>query len=212
MSVTGTNCVTGGPINSGNVNWEPCNDCRISSSNRTIEDMSTEELERYERILARAIGGPTTDEERQRRRRQYQAEKTGEICGKCGQDLLPGEKVYRTELKWMTVLCEGCAPKYMKRDYDPYGLRSYLTEPCDTCSRLVVFEATGRDHYRRHVFCCERCRWTYYNTARNERAAQAREKACEVCGESFTATRTDARTCSPACKQKAYRQRKKEAA
>lgn len=80
--------------------------------------------------------------------------------------------------------------------------------PCDTCERLVVWRFTGRDHYRRHVFCSERCQWTYYNTARNERAACAREKVCEACGQSFTATRRDAKTCSAACKQKAYRQRK----
>jgi len=38
------------------------------------------------------------------------------------------------------------------------------------------------------------------------------EKTCEVCGEQFTATRRDAKTCSPACKQKAYRQRQKQGA
>ena len=37
-----------------------------------------------------------------------------------------------------------------------------------------------------------------------------RQKVCEVCGEEFTATRRDAKTCSARCKQKAYRQRKKE--
>jgi hypothetical protein len=33
---------------------------------------------------------------------------------------------------------------------------------------------------------------------------------CEICGEEFTASRRDAKTCSDGCKQKAYRQRKKE--
>ena len=86
--VTDEKTASGGPINSGNANWEPRNDCRISSSNKAIEDMTTEELEQYERVLVRALGGPTTEEERLRRRRQYQAEKTGEMCGKCGRDLL----------------------------------------------------------------------------------------------------------------------------
>jgi predicted nucleic acid-binding Zn ribbon protein len=36
-------------------------------------------------------------------------------------------------------------------------------------------------------------------------------KVCEVCGEEFTATRRDQKTCSRACKQKAYRRRRKEA-
>ncbi len=39
-------------------------------------------------------------------------------------------------------------------------------------------------------------------------AAHTREKVCEVCSEEFTATRAHAKTCSPACKQKGYRQRK----
>jgi hypothetical protein len=30
---------------------------------------------------------------------------------------------------------------------------------------------------------------------------------CEVCGEAFTATQRDAKTCSAACRQKAYRRR-----
>jgi predicted nucleic acid-binding Zn ribbon protein len=30
---------------------------------------------------------------------------------------------------------------------------------------------------------------------------------CEVCGEALTATRGDAKTCSAACRQKAYRRR-----
>jgi hypothetical protein len=96
------------------------------------------------------------------------------------------------------------------RHYDP-RLDRCEERPCDACGRPVVWRATGRDRYRRHVFCCERCRWTYHNGVRNERNARAREKVCEVCGEGFTATRRDAKTCSPPCKQKAYRRRKQEA-
>ena len=33
---------------------------------------------------------------------------------------------------------------------------------------------------------------------------------CEICGEEFTASRRDAKTCSDGCKQKAYWQRRKE--
>jgi hypothetical protein len=35
-----------------------------------------------------------------------------------------------------------------------------------------------------------------------------RQKVCEDCGEKFTASRRDAKTCSVGCKQEAYRQRK----
>ena len=59
----------------------------------------------------------------------------------------------------------------------------------------------------RHRFCSDRCRWTYHNRRRHQRTAADRERVCEVCGNEFTATRRDAKTCSAACKQRAYRQR-----
>jgi hypothetical protein len=37
-----------------------------------------------------------------------------------------------------------------------------------------------------------------------------RQKVWEICGENFTASRRDAKTCSLGCKQEASRQRKKE--
>jgi hypothetical protein len=134
-----------------------------------------------------------------------------------------------------TVVCEGCAPEYMVREAKgepaelPNGGLSYLSRfierTCATCTRPVVVKKSGHDArrvavpvpdkpgwYQATAFCCERCRWAFYNTKRSERSARAREKVCEVCGEQFTATRRDAKTCSPACKQKAYRQRQKQGA
>jgi predicted nucleic acid-binding Zn ribbon protein len=72
----------------------------------------------------------------------------------------------------------------------------------------MVFTGEVSYRYRKHVLCCERCRWTFYNRVRDEASTQAREKVCGVCGEAFTATRADAKTCSAKCKQKAYRQRR----
>lgn len=219
MSVTDTNYAAGDTIKSGNVtdtNSAAVAVARvegsghrvpINSGNAGLNNMSTEELEAYERRLVMLLGGPVSEEERQRRRRRYEAAKTGEICGKCGRGLSSEAKVYRTKLKWMTVLCEECAPNYMKRD-SPYRFGHAVTKPCDTCERLVVYETSGRDYYRRHVFCCERCGARFYNGLRNRHNAEAREKVCEVCEEAFTATRRDAKTCSPACKQKAYRRRR----
>lgn len=37
-----------------------------------------------------------------------------------------------------------------------------------------------------------------------------RQEVCEICGEKFTASRRDAKTCFVGCKQEASRQRKKE--
>jgi hypothetical protein len=95
---------------------------------------------------------------------------------------------------------ECCAPEFMSRD-----LRRFEKRACVACGRKVVLE---RRRGRMRVFCSPWCEGTYYNRRRSKREQYLREKVCEVCGEEFTATRRDAKTCSPACKQKAYRRRK----
>ena len=60
---------------------------------------------------------------------------------------------------------------------------------------------------RRGRFCSDACRYAYHNRKRHLRTAANWDKVCEVCGEEFVATRIDTKTCSPACRQKAYRQR-----
>ncbi len=164
---------------------------------------------------------PAEVAKREARMRRFYAKKDGGMCAKCGGDLGPQEPVY-IACVWAGYLplggysrryaptCAGCAPSTMKGEGPRYAPRLDRCErlPCDTCERPVVWRPTRRDYYRRHVFCCERCQWTYHNGARNARNARAREKVCEVCEEPFTAARRDAKTCSPACKQKAYRRRK----
>jgi predicted nucleic acid-binding Zn ribbon protein len=62
-----------------------------------------------------------------------------------------------------------------------------------------------------HDFCSDRCRWTYHNRQRGARIAARRGKIeCEVCGAEFTPARNDAKTCSPRCRQKKYRQVRKD--
>jgi hypothetical protein len=63
---------------------------------------------------------------------------------------------------------------------------------------------------RRWVSCCERCeRQVRVVKARERRHAARPARACENedCGKVFEPTRTDARFCSVACKQRAYRRR-----
>ncbi len=225
MSVTDTNYAAGGKIKSGNVTDAESACAHTVNNGNTPGGRSLEELESNLRGLLVAKSADRNDPaeiaKREARMRHFYAAKDGGMCGKCGRDLRPGEPVY-VSCVWAgysvfvgaftrryAPVCEGCAPRSMKRAGDPYGFTRYVAESCDTCGRLVTFEATGRDRYRRHVFCSGRCRWTYYNTARNERNARRREKDCEVCGVRFTAQRQDAKTCSAACKQKAYRQRAK---
>ena len=71
---------------------------------------------------------------------------------------------------------------------------------CVVCGRRLSTGGGSR------AFCCDRCRWTYHNRLRGARMAARRAKrVCEVCGAQFTPTRSDAKTCSPRCRQKKYR-------
>jgi hypothetical protein len=85
------------------------------------------------------------------------------------------------------------------------GKGPYLREAyCERCGRRIIFATQTKypEPYRRIAYCSEACK---------EVRAAARQKTCEVCTGAFTATRRDAKTCSGACKQKAYRRRKAEA-
>src|SRR5262249_18493295 len=81
--------------------------------------------------------------------------------------------------------------------------------PCPCCGRTVWL--VGGRGYR--FFCSQRCRNRVYNADyRKQRRQDQRWKEkpivqCQVCGENFAPKRADARTCSPACRQKAYRKR-----
>jgi hypothetical protein len=77
---------------------------------------------------------------------------------------------------------------------------------CETCGRRM-FVRSRRDFswWRRHYFCSKRCESGHYNKLRHDRGEEARQKACPICGQEFTAKRSDAKTCSPACRQKMHR-------
>ncbi len=149
-------------------------------------------------------------------RRACDARQTGASCGRCGRAVADGETVWRVRERVArgqvvsTNVCRECAPERAREPepftYDGSLLALYEPEPCEVCSRPVVW--LYRPDWRRHSCCSERCSARLYNRPRDEASAQAREKVCGVCGEAFTATRADAKTCSPACRQKAYRLRR----
>lgn len=135
------------------------------------------------------------------------AMKYGEHCGKRGQPIgrfLPvihGSVPFQysgpfgSGTKYLkTVLCAACAPKCHRK----WNLGS-----CEVCMRPYYRKSQRAKHW----FCCDRCEWHY----RNQQARRRREppdlRACVQCGRRFKA-RADSRTCSPACRQQAYRQRK----
>jgi endogenous inhibitor of DNA gyrase (YacG/DUF329 family) len=172
-------------------------------------------------------------------RRRIKVAKKGAACGKCGRALEDGQRVYskvrvyagmagglmsRPGPRYDDVsVCGGCAPEWMAKPkaFHEYTIagetvriandRNFVEQLCDTCGRPVIYERTRRHGYYpgKHVFCCYRCQYTYQNRRRSKRRQSLREKVCEVCGKEFTATRSHAKTCSDACKMKAYRNRNK---
>jgi hypothetical protein len=169
-------------------------------------------------------------------KRRIDAAKKGGACGKCGGAFKDREAVYAKCRGYAGMagglgcqpyprfeavsVCEACAPEYMTKAPDAffdtevngeaarvwYG-KGFAQMQCATCERPVVHERTAR--WQPRVFCCYRCQYTFHNRRRSERDQGLREKVCEVCSKEFTAKRAHAKTCSPACKQRAYREREK---
>jgi hypothetical protein len=65
-----------------------------------------------------------------------------------------------------------------------------------------------------NFFCSDRCRNHVHGArwrARNPKPKRPRAMVqCEVCLDNFAPARAGAKTCSPSCRQKAYRERKKD--
>jgi predicted nucleic acid-binding Zn ribbon protein len=141
-------------------------------------------------------------------------------CGECERDILPHEPVYRQGYcvdpepkecrhgfaNYVVTCCAGCAVA----DHAGWHGRHYWLppEPCAGCGRQVFNINNRRQYQRTLTTCCPRCYSRAARLALSRKAEPSRHKTCPVCGQAFQATRTDARTCSSACKQKAYRQRK----
>jgi hypothetical protein len=148
-----------------------------------------------------------------------EARESAKMCGCCGRELDArepayfGAKVYvglrpvlRKRQIWeacyaRTVLCGSCAPEWLSSERD-----DVVTQLCAFCERPMVsrLELSALER----AFCCDACQGAYKAQLRREQRAKTRKKICEVCGEGFTATRRDAKTCSDGCKQKAYRRQR----
>ena len=150
------------------------------------------------------------DSELQTRNRLIEAAAaTASQCAGCGKALAANEPVWRARVSlgasfgsWHYAVaphCERCKP-------EPPFARYEDAAACETCGRIVHDSFTTR--YRRHTFCCHDCRKRAEEAiARQKRDAAKRTTTCDTSGEIFGPARTDARFCSAACKQKAYRQR-----
>lgn len=142
--------------------------------------------------------------------RRQRAIRTCDVCGDCGAPIAPGDAVWmgwhrdpRSRARELHPVCQDC---HRATTYFPAWQRA---RPCDLCKRDVTYHRhAGLSTRRVYIFCSERCRNRYAAKRRSAVLALDRHRLCSVCGEHFQPPRSDARTCSPACRQKAYRQRR----
>jgi hypothetical protein len=129
-------------------------------------------------------------------------------CGECGRAIGVDEPVYLHYVNAnggrcgnrITPCCIACVTAFLS----PLSL-SYLevraAAPCEACGLEVHFCAGAWWHA--HVACSQRCRKTLWRRP----TRRAKDRPCNACGIEFTPKRSDARYCTPACKQRAYRER-----
>ena len=97
------------------------------------------------------------------------------------------------------VFCLACARQneYLVQRAPDRGAWEYHHQ-CRHCRREFI----GGVHRR---YCSDACGEAVRQARRVRRPAQRLERACDVCQQPFLPRRRDARTCSPKCRQKAYR-------
>jgi hypothetical protein len=152
---------------------------------------------------------------RRRNRLHDLADRTGSVCERCEAEIGPDKPLWRVWNRVPTVpyrgrwclltYCAPCGSEWQERlTFD----RRYLLESvCEECGRPVVF---GLVLPHRRFFCSRSCANKHYARPHNarraeQRAAQRANSTCAQCGHAFNPSRSDARYCSPACRQTAYR-------
>jgi len=134
-------------------------------------------------------------------------------CTACQFDLPAGAAVYRYRAARkagpVVVQCADCAARTAARERWSWNAEWQWRPPvpCGGCGRPVIDRDTGWTmRERRHVVCgADACRRA--TRAATARALRRQPCVCDGCGSTFKPARGDAHYCSPACKQRAYRQR-----
>jgi len=146
-------------------------------------------------------------------------------CFRCCKAIGPRELVYLLQTyvyrnwRWRVYrflpYCQACYRAEVGEGLTKLPI-SRFGRTCPHCHRPFVYPVLRVDELRSsgwrggrcRKFCCYRCAVGYHKAQRAAAMRSARNKVCSACGEQFTATRSHALTCSPACRKKAYRARK----
>ena len=146
-------------------------------------------------------------QERQRVADWKARQRHGTVCYYCGQDIPAKQPVWRIRArKGVRIKCRACASKHHK------GHDKGQKDACEGCGRTVWLYPVWCRRPKR-VWCSWLCRRKKTTTEiiekrSKERAERRGDRVCAVCGGFFTPKRSDGLTCSPACRQKRYRQKK----
>jgi hypothetical protein len=168
------------------------------------EEARHKDLEDLEREIELALGrAPRLHRPTPEENARWRLASRGTGCGRCGHAFEPGEELWRGYFdgRWLTTWCVPCV-----REKWPRAAFDFRTA-CDSCSRTFYRPPGG---LRRHEFCSDYCRDRVRSAARREARHARMQHTCAVCGRPFTGRR-DARVCSSACRQRAYRRRGNEA-
>ena len=155
-----------------------------------------------DRLIA-AFGGEATPEERETwADRAWHASYWCSFCHKTVFEM--GDVVHRRRRSrggsWsLEAYCEACV-----REWHPSWLASRPEPiPCAGGCGVLVTDWYG---WRPTILTCsKRCQ---ERAAEEQRRVERPQRACDVCGNEFVPSRSDARFCKPACRQKAYRERR----
>ncbi|CAN5766886.1 hypothetical protein BH24CHL8_BH24CHL8_11760 [soil metagenome] len=141
---------------------------------------------------------PARPEAKGYERSEWRNRRRADFCGRCLRPLGEQDMIVRS---WTRVSCSDCVrvadlntwgwPPHVPSDY-------YMCGACGACGRAVCLQGGRRPVT---LFCSERCAGRIYRMHRR------RPIACGQCGMAAT-RRSDARYCSDACRQRAYRRRK----
>lgn len=120
-----------------------------------------------------------------------------------------GRRPARNRRAWWTrqPICAGCATTgHRPESADGKTIAWIDVDPtrhpvvaCEACGQQLHMEP---DRRRKRVTCSNSCRQKTYKTIRVPSSV-----TCDGCGNTYEPARSDSRFCSPACRQKAYRER-----
>lgn len=170
-------------------------------------------------------------------RRNYRSHADASVCCRCGDPIPPGTPVWMLSCRLFSfpfadspipanrdfafventvaAWCKSCASS---RPVSPRGKnpqqQPVMSGPCRGCGREVHLYETDENCGKsraRAFLCSQRCRNKVYGARFRKRHGKPKPAGplarCTVCQRNFPAKRSDAKTCSPACRQKAYRRK-----